>query len=50
MGMDWELVEVKQNRYIEYHFRGRDLQKVEGTRRAIIISGDVMVEVKSFKY
>jgi len=34
--------------YIEYDFGGRD-QGVNGTRRAMTISGDVIGEVKSFK-
>jgi hypothetical protein len=35
--------------YIEYDFRRR-YQEVEGMRRPMTISGDVIGEVKNFKY
>jgi len=34
---------------IEYDFGGRD-QKIDGTRRTMTISGDVIGEIESFKY
>jgi len=47
-GMELRICRNKTE-YTEYDFGGKD-QEVYGTRRAMTISGDVIDEVKSFKY